>query len=132
MLCSSSPPAHQSTSLFASPISTRSPNGRSSTSSNSDNFFSRGNLFPFLYDSAFTASRPSRELLVNGRCPEHLQGLIGSPYSRRKYSGTKCHPATIPQAMPIPQSRPHRGPPTLGIIGTVHIPRCSGMPTPSL
>jgi hypothetical protein len=60
-------------------------------------------LFPFPYESAaFTASRPSRELLVNGRSPEPLPGLIGSPYSRREYSGTKCHPAKIPQAIPIP------------------------------
>jgi hypothetical protein len=95
-------------------------------------------LFPFLYESASSASRPSRELLVNGRCPERLQGLIGSLYSRPKYSpGCLGQSATRqrsrkPCPPPPPKRRPHRGPPTLGIIGTVYIPRSGGMQTPSL
>jgi hypothetical protein len=111
----------QQPTVFASPISTRSarlsrplrrsPNGPQLTAQPPATpipSLAGATLFPFLHESAASsASRPSRELLVNGRCPERLQGLVGSPYSRRKYS---------------PRSRLHGAPPTLGIIGTVYHP----------
>ena len=88
--------AAQQPTVFASPISTRSarlsrplrrsPNGHSSTSSNSDNSLPGQPSFPFSTSLHLVHPAPSRELLVNGRRPHRLQGLIGSPYSRRKYS----------------------------------------------